>query len=305
MIYFRERYVRTKDNRIFKLDGWNPIAEYRNGLWLKTFAIDSETILKSIELRPDELLHIDIESSMSLDKDNVDTATLFAGVVFTSTALKYYQVNLFVDSFRNEKKHFSSTECCFNETTREKIWIECFCHSYIYFRGLNFISKSSVYKFDSSIGEPFLAYGAYQWFKLSFPKTEFSLFDFQDLINDYLGEYDKAAMDKNRVERAFYMFTWLKDEVKTFGWSDKVLFCLANRIYYRLVGAPEDLMYYSKEAPFWFGNGVIFDTYFHNWTFSVFMSTIKESDPTAAKIFINELKKLLLNQPYFPHEKKR
>lgn len=293
MIYFRERYVRTKDNRIFKLDGWNPIAEYRNGVWLKTTAIDSEVILKSVELRPDELSYINIESSMSLDKDNIDVATLFAEVVFASTALKYYQVDLFVDSLKKEKKHFSSTEYRFDEITKKKIWIECFCHSYIYFRGLNFVSESSISKFDSSIGEPFLAYGAYLWFKLSFPKTKFSLFDFQDLINDYLGEYDKAAMDKNRIERAFYMLAWLKDEAKAFSWSDKILFCLSNRIYYRLVGAPEDLMHYSEEAPYWIGGDVIFDTYFHDWAISVFMSDIKESDPKAAKIFIDELKKAL------------
>lgn len=296
MIYFQERYIRTKSNRVLKLDGWNPIAEFHDGVWLKSKNVSSEEILDSQELTSSELAKYNIASSVNLDTDNVGSATAFSEAVICSAALKFHCIEIFIKSLKDNDSNDSAGLIDYkalrtDEETKELMWLECVCSSYIFYRSINVFAED-LQNFDKTIGEPFLGYGIYAWLKVLFPKTKIEIFDVQSRVNSFCGEYDKAAMDPNRIERTFSKINDYTNSAKDFHWTQKVSFCFLQRIHNWIDNYPEDLISHNEKAPLFLSkSGIMFDSVFMDWAFEVYLDIVPKGDGEAMKILANLIRK--------------
>ena len=227
-------YIRTNAGRIFKFEDHTPIAELVKGFWVVPSPLEEGE--KGIE---------------KLSEETLAEFTHIPGDFITSR-----NVGPLWD-FANEVANLATSQSgylkgyvCHNLVKGElpsqlsdDIRKECIACSYLIY--CQNALKQAYPHFQLDIGENFLRYYAYQilWSlsKGDLPEPEAFYESFQNILLDY----EDASNDPNRIEKVFAPSWRFKTNKER---ENRILFCLANRVYLRAKGIPEDKLAHKEDT---------------------------------------------------------
>ena len=232
------------------MDGWNPILELKDGLWIRPKNFEFENFSSATEISAAEANKNSYGSDCYIDSDNAKLYYSFTESVFASSAIKHKRIseicNLVINdkTFGNDRLKYDKSKQLFN-------WIDCLCSTICIFRTnkIFFEKIGNIEDFDSLFFNDFVKY--------TFPALVRSCFP--DLDNDdelilnwadvAFNEFDKAAVDKERKEQIF-------SSMSNFPSPDcnyvmRIYYCFLNRTFFRLNDVEENSLIYKKNAPFY------------------------------------------------------
>lgn len=240
----------TNSKRIFKMDGWNPILELKDGLWIRPKNFQFENFSSANEISAEEANKNSYGSDCYIDSDNAKLYYSFTESVFASSAIKYKRISEISNLLINDKD-FGDNKLVYDKSKQLFNWIDCLCSSICIFRTnkIFFEQVGDIKQFDILFFNNFVKY--------TLPALVRSCFS--DLDNDdemiiswadvAFEEFDKAAVDKERKERIFSSMTDFPPSDSNY--AARIYYCFLNRTFFRLCGLEENELIYRKDAPFY------------------------------------------------------
>ena len=243
MLYFQPRYIKTKNNRILKLDGWNPLVELSDfGLWVRPKNIDNNEIINSNEITQADANKNSLYSDDLIDSDNAIVYYSFLESIAASANYKYELLSGCIPLAKD------LDNIKFDSNVQFYTWIDCVSSSLSYFSRLSWFHKS-LNSFDEVIIQPFFKYYGPALIKAFFEGCErITNEQLKNAISLSVYEFNKAQADIERVEQLF-LEVLDKEITRKFDYEDKIILCLLNRFYFRCYGINEDELIYHKNKP--------------------------------------------------------
>ena len=252
--------------RIFKLDGWNPIAELRAGIWARPHPYSDAEIVNSIEISATEANKHSYFSDSFIHSDNAAAYYLFFESIYASATNRYQHLSKSIETLSKTDFYFKN-DYSFSTIIALFTWIDCLTSAVSFFARLPSYQNKCP-DFNKEIVRPF-----FNEYGIGLVRMVFNFAD-NNKIKDSLyiatNEFSKAQKDENRIED-FFMQVFDDKSIKNFDQYDKNLFCLLNRFYYRTLGSDEMSLIHTKDSPFCFD-----DIFGHIYFADIFEKIFKE-----------------------------
>lgn len=250
MFYFQKRYVRTESGRIFKLDGWNPLLELKEGTWIRPRDYQDEVFMNGKEISQEEANKNAFSSDEGIESDNAAPFYQLSETVFASATLRYDLLMKSMKNFLSKKEglgQFATSDFRIDSTVEFYTWLDCITSAFSYFAALK-VFHNDRKDYNEKVVQPFFHTTALGLIRMLWPKAKFEDNDLINELDNSLQEFNRAEQDKDRIEQLF-MTVFDKKDAANINIYDRSLYCLCNRFYFRSSGFSEEKLVYDPNGP--------------------------------------------------------
>lgn len=239
MYYSQPRYLKTTSGRIFKLDGWTPILELRNGLWIRPQDFSDEFFSTAEEIGEEEANQNAFFSDNGIETDIIAPYLCYFETLYSLTTFKYVtlvdelvRLGSSSDQFGRQNLVLTLADCCMATNAALVLYG---------------VVEEQFPSWSISVVKLACLNTLVALARKLLPDVSVTEEELVAIANNATPEFDVAMEDRNRVEQVFLTIV-TPEKVSSYNRLYHSYACLVNRFFLRKCGCPESDIPYARQG---------------------------------------------------------